>query len=177
MPFRTAYIMKRFNQLGELTSADGPEIHHQFAQNRLPHEGGAAAERAQNAGALGADEALRAHPRNPQGQGKVHPARRAALHQRTHPPGHGDEQVPQGFHRQIQNHGRVRRSLRARLGLPRPAYRNQGRQGTRRQEARDAPHRRPRRVPQVRAEISRSAARSNSNASASSAASTSPTPR
>jgi isoleucyl-tRNA synthetase len=32
--------MKRFNQLGERASADGSEIHHQFAQNRLPHEGG-----------------------------------------------------------------------------------------------------------------------------------------
>ena len=37
---RAPYIMKRFNQLGELcASTDGSEIHHQSAQNQLPHEG------------------------------------------------------------------------------------------------------------------------------------------
>ena len=44
------------------------------------------------------------------------------------------------------------------MGLPRASHRNQSRQRTGRQEAPDASHRRPRRVPQVRAEISRSAA-------------------
>jgi len=43
----------------------------------------------------------------------------------------------------------VRRPLRSRLGLPRPAHRNKSRQGTRRQEARDASDGGARRVPQV----------------------------
>ena len=42
------------------------KVHHQSAQNRLPHEGQPAPERAQNARALGADGHLRAHPPGPQ---------------------------------------------------------------------------------------------------------------
>jgi isoleucyl-tRNA synthetase len=73
---------------------------------------------------MGIYERIREARRAPE----VHSARRPALHQRPHPPGHGDEQVPQGFHRQVQNHVRLRRALRPRMGLPRPAHRNQGRQ-------------------------------------------------
>jgi hypothetical protein len=51
----------------------------------------------------------------------------AALRQRPHPPGHGVQQNPQGFHRQVEDHGGLRFALRARLGLPRPAHRNQSR--------------------------------------------------
>src|SRR6266849_10902713 len=56
--FSTPYNEK--NQLfgRNYTSAARPEIHHQSAQNSIPHEGQPAAERAQSAGPLGADENL-----------------------------------------------------------------------------------------------------------------------
>jgi hypothetical protein len=44
VPLRAPYIIKRFNQLESVARADGPEIHHQFAQDRLSHEGRAAPE-------------------------------------------------------------------------------------------------------------------------------------
>ncbi len=89
---------------------------------------------------------------------RLRPPRRPALHQRPHPPRHGDEQMSQGLHRQVENHVRLRRALRPRLGLPRAAHRNQSRQGTRRQEAPDARPLRAQRLSQVRAKISRLAA-------------------
>ena len=46
--------------------------------------------------------------------------------------------VPQGLHRQVQDHGRLRRPLRPRLGLPRPSHRDQGRREARPQKARNA---------------------------------------
>ena len=41
--------------------------------------------------------------------------------------GHALQQNVQGFHRESEEHGGLRFSLRPRLGLPRPAHRNQGR--------------------------------------------------
>ena len=41
--------------------------------------------------------------------------RRPSLRQRSHPPGPRPQQGPQGFRRQVENHGRLRRSLRSRL--------------------------------------------------------------
>ena len=41
--------------------------------------------------------------------------------------GHAFNKIAEGLHRQIEDHGRLRFALRARLGLPRPADRNQGR--------------------------------------------------
>ena len=95
---------------------------------------------------------------SPQRCAALHPARWASLHQRTDPHGHGPEQVPQGFHRQVKNHGGIRCPLRPRMGLPRPPHRDQGRQGIGRQEAADGAHRRARRLPQICAEISGPAA-------------------
>jgi hypothetical protein len=66
--------------------------------------------------------------------------------------------VHQGLRRQDQDHGRLRRALRPRLGLPRPAHRDQSRRAARPQEARDGSHRRPPRLPRVRAEVRRPAA-------------------
>ena len=42
-----------------------------------------------------------------QGAPSLCPARRTALRQRAHPPGPRAEQVPQGFRRQVQDHGRI----------------------------------------------------------------------
>ena len=91
--------------------------------------------------------------------GAVHPARRPALRQRQHPPGHGAEQDPQGFRRQEQVHGGFLQPLRPRLGLPRPAHRAQGRPeaGLAQKEHEPAPG--PRGVPAVRRKIPRLAAR------------------
>ena len=91
------------------------------------------------------------------GRPKVHPARRPALRQRRHPPGPRAEQMHQGFRRQDQDHGGLRRALRPRLGLPRPADRDQGRRAARPQKAGDARRRRPPRLPRVRAEVRRPA--------------------
>ena len=48
-PIRPVLPRSLYNEkiqlVGEnLSSADGPEVHHKFAQNRLPHEGGTAPE-------------------------------------------------------------------------------------------------------------------------------------
>ena len=42
-----------------------------------------------------------------QGRPDLRPARRSALRQRAHSPGPRAEQVPEGFHRQIQDHGGI----------------------------------------------------------------------
>ncbi len=85
----------------------------------------------------------------------VHPPRRAALRQRPHPPGHVDEQDPQGFHRQVPVDARPLRAVYPRLGLPRPADRDPRRPPARRQEEGHAGHGRPRGLPQVRREVHR----------------------
>ena len=59
------------------------------------------------------------------------PARRSALRQRRDPHGHPAQQGAQGHRRPIADDGRLRQPVRARLGLPRPADRAQGRQGPR----------------------------------------------
>ena len=62
-----------------------------------------------------------------EGAKHLHPARRASLRQRPHPHRPRAEQDPEGHHRQVQDHGGLRRALRAGLGLPRPADRAPGR--------------------------------------------------
>ncbi len=52
--------------------------------------------------------------------------------------GHALNKGLKGLRRQIENHGRFRRSVRARLRLPRSSYRNQSGRAARPQEARNA---------------------------------------
>src|SRR5216684_5892037 len=118
-------IMKKINYLGRNhPSAAGPEIHHQPAQDRLSHEGQPAPERARGSGPLGANGHLPAHTGSPARGSELRLARRSALRQWTHPYGPCAEQVPERFHRQVQNHGRIWLSLRSRMGLSWPTYRN-----------------------------------------------------
>ena len=98
---------------------------------------------------------LRTVPRSLRRAAPLHPPRRPSLRQRSHPPRPRPEQVHQGLRRQDQDHGRLRRPLRPRLGLPRPAHRDQSRRAARPQKARDGPHRRPPSLPRLRAEIRR----------------------
>ena len=112
------------------------------------------------AGSLGADAvSTSAFARPAQGRAAVCPARWPALRQWAHPSRHCAQQVPEGFRRQVQDHGRIRRSLCPGMGLPWPAHRDQGRPDAGRQEAADAPARCPPGMPQICPEISRSAAR------------------
>ena len=74
----------------------------------------------------------------PAGPPRLPAPRRPSLRQRPHSPGPRAQQGPEGFRRQVQDHGRLRRSLRSRLRLPRPAHRDQGRRAAGPQEAGDA---------------------------------------
>src|SRR6202008_1729414 len=67
--------------------------------------------------------------------------------------------MPEGLHRQVEKHGRLRRALRSGLGLPWSADRNQGRSATGEEEASAQSERSSARVPQVRAKVSGPAAR------------------
>ena len=67
-----------------------------------------------------------------QGRADVRPPRRPALRQRPYPPGDGDEQDPQGLHRQVPDDEGPPRALPPGLGLPRPADRDPRRQAPRR---------------------------------------------
>ena len=90
--------------------------------------------------------------------------------------GHRHEQVPQGLHREVQNHGGIRLALRAGVGLPWPAHRDQSRPDARRQETCRWP---PWMSAANAANMPRNfwiCSASNSSASACSGASISPTP-
>ena len=71
----------------------------------------------------------------PAGRAEVRPARRPAVRQRQHPHGHGAQQDPQGLRRQVALDGGLRRALRRRLRLPRPADRAEGRPRARRRRS------------------------------------------
>ncbi len=137
------------------------------------------AERARAARRLGGPQAagrpLRPDPGRPRRRAQVHPARRPALRQRRHPPRPRAQQVHQGLRRQDQDDGRLRRPLRPRLGLPRPAHRDQSRRKARRQKAGNGPRRRPPGLPRVRRRSTSTCSARSSSASASSAAGTTPT--
>ena len=107
---------------------------------------------------MGEDADLRSHPRGAQGAAHLRDARRPTLRQRPHPPGHGAQQDAEGLRREVAQHERLRRSLRAWMGLPRTAHRDQGGRSAGPQEARHGSAGGARGVPQVRAEVSRSAA-------------------
>ena len=102
----------------------------------FPMKAGLAAEGAGHPRALGAGQALRAAPQRPPGARALHPPRRPALRQWRHPYGPCDEQDPQGHRRPLAVSARQGRALRARLGLPRPADRMEGRGGISQEEAR-----------------------------------------
>ncbi len=76
------------------------------------------------------------------------------------------------LHRQVENHGGIRLSLRPRMGLPWLAHRDQSRPATGWQEIADADHGRTPRMPQVRTKNISTCSASNSSASACSGAST-----
>ncbi len=86
------------------------------------------------------DRIREATPRRPY----VHPARRATLRQRADPSWARPEQVPEGLHREVANHVGIRLALRARMGLPWSADRNQGRPATGRKKVADGPEGRAR---------------------------------
>jgi len=123
------------------------------SQDLLFHESEVGAEGARDHPGMGR---IRPVPEDP-GSGKRAPhiraARRASLRQRQHSLGDRSEQDPQGFHRQVQDHGRVSGSLSARLGLPRAAHRDQGRQESGGKEEEYAHHRHPGGVQEVRASL------------------------
>ena len=52
-----------------------------------------------------ADGHLRAHSGGPQGRAHLHPARRSALRQRAHPPGHALNKCLKDFIVKVQDHG------------------------------------------------------------------------
>ena len=89
------------------------------------------------------------------GFAQVRAARRPAVRQRQHPHGHGAQQDPEGFRRQVAIDGRLRRAVRARIRLSRPADRAAGGPRARPEEARDVGRRFLPRVPRVRRALRR----------------------
>ena len=85
--------------------------------------------------AMAGQEDLRAHPQGRRRPPEVHPARRPAVRQRRHPPRPRGQQDPEGHDRQVAHHGRLRRALRAGLGLPRHADRDPDRKTVRQEPA------------------------------------------
>ena len=73
--------------------------------------------------------------------------------------GHRAQQDPQGLRGQVASDGRVRRAVRARLGLPRPADRAEGRPRARSEEARTERRRLPPGLPCLRLALGRRDAR------------------
>ena len=89
------------------------------------------------------------------GRAEVRAARRPAVRQRQHPHGHGAQQDPQGPRRQVALDGRLRRAVRRRLRLPRPADRAEGRSRARAEEARHVGRRLLPRLPRLRRALHR----------------------
>ena len=103
----------------------GLQSHAAPAENRLSDEGEPRPGRAADARLVGRDGHLQAPARGRGRPSAVDPARRAAVRQRQHPHGPRPQQGPQGRRREVALDGRLRRGLRAGLGLPRPADRAQ----------------------------------------------------
>ncbi len=118
-------------------------------------------------------EAARGRDRAPD----VRPARRAAVRERRDPHRPRRQQGAEGHHRQVAHARRLRRALRAGLGLPRPADRAPGREDARpRGEASSMPRRSARPAASSRSSRSTCSARTSS-ASASWATGRTPTSR
>ena len=88
------------------------------------------------------------------GRPAVHPARWPAVCQRQHSHRDGAQQDSQRLRRQVAVDGWLRRALRRRLRLPRPADRAAGRSRARSQEARDVGGRFLPRLPRLRGTVS-----------------------
>ena len=136
-------------------SHGGLERYAEPAADRLPDEGEPADRRAAGARPLEGDGPLPADPREPPRPAEVRPARRPALRQRQDSHRHRDEQDPQGSRGQDADDDGVRRAVRARLRLPRPADRAARRPRARAEEARDVAGRFPPRLPQLRLALHR----------------------
>ena len=76
-------------------------------------------------------QGLRGDPRGVRGPPALRPARRPAVRERRHPHRPRRQQDPQGRHRQEPHAGRLRRAVRAGLGLPRHADRGADREDAR----------------------------------------------
>ena len=85
---------------------------------------------------LGTDGPVRPAPPCAGRRTDVPPARRPAVRQRRNPHRHRPQQGAEGSRGQVPQHGRLRRALRAGLGLPRPANRAEGRPPARPEETR-----------------------------------------
>src|ERR1700719_1324920 len=102
---------------------------------------------------MGGIAALRAGPPGPKGRNYLRFARRAPLCQWANPPGPCAQQVLEGLRGEVKEHGGFRRALHSRMGLPRPANRNQGRPAAGWQKVADEADRRSAGVSKIRAEI------------------------
>ena len=122
----------------------------QPAPHRLPHEGQPAGGRAGGDCPLGGDGPVRADCESAGRAAQVRAARRPAVRERPGAHRSRAQQDPEGLRGQVEVHGRLRRAVRAGVGLSRPADRNAGRQGTRIEEARHEPGRHPAGVPRLR---------------------------
>ena len=91
----------------------------------------------------------------PERRAEVCPARRPAVYQRSHPPGHGAQQDSEGCGGQVTVDGRLRCAVRRGLRLSRLADRAEGRQGIGAKEARHERGRVLSRVPRVRRAVRR----------------------
>ena len=96
----------------------------QPAPYRLPHEGQPAGGRTGGDCPLGIHGPVRADCARARRAAEVRAARWAAVRQRPDPHRSRAQQDPEGLRRQVEVHGRLRRAVRAGLGLPRPADRN-----------------------------------------------------
>ncbi|KAG0935217.1 hypothetical protein G6F31_015965 [Rhizopus arrhizus] len=106
----------------------GLQDHPEPATHRIPDARRPAQARAGHSGAVGSAGALPAAARQRRRPPAVRAARRPAVRQRPHPPRPCGQQDPEGHHRQVALPGRLRCTLRAGLGLPRPADRDRGRE-------------------------------------------------
>ena len=96
----------------------------QPAPYRLSHEGQPAGRRTGGDCPLGSHGPVRADCARARRAAEVRPARRPAVRQRPDPHRPRAQQDPQGLRRQVEVDGRLRRAVRAGLGLPRPADRS-----------------------------------------------------
>ena len=129
--------------------------HAEPAPHRLSDEGQPARRPSRKPSRSGRDGSVRALRERRAGATEVRPARRAALRQRADSPRHGAQQDPQGPRRQVPVDGGVRRAVRPRLRLPRPADRAEGRPRAGPEEAADGAGRLPPRVPRLRRALHR----------------------